>query len=166
MPVLQGMTGLVQGSVMLAEGMSQVKRIAAVPQVKVSADGHGVMSHAFGTLNDAAGGTACPRPFQAKGQPEPAARRECGPSQVGGYHDRRTSTAPLSPAMSAPRPHTGRDFLRCTGGHSRSSRMTARSSWLGRGVTPATARHQAMKRGPTCPGLRRRVFGTHDRGSS
>jgi len=38
------------------EGTSQVKSIAAVPRVKVSADGHGVVSHAgVGMLREVAG---------------------------------------------------------------------------------------------------------------
>jgi hypothetical protein len=45
-PVLQGIIGLLYGSKPRLEGTSQVKSIAVAPRVKVSADGHGVVSHA------------------------------------------------------------------------------------------------------------------------
>ena len=45
-PVLQGIMELLTVSIRWLEGTSQVNSIAAVPRVKVSADGHGVVSHA------------------------------------------------------------------------------------------------------------------------
>jgi Transposase DDE domain group 1 len=47
---------LLTGSIRWLEGTSQVNSIAAVPRVKVSADGHGVVSHAgVGMLREVAG---------------------------------------------------------------------------------------------------------------
>ena len=47
---------LLRVSIRWLEGTSQVNTIAAVPRVKVSADGHGVVSHAgVGMLREVAG---------------------------------------------------------------------------------------------------------------
>jgi len=54
-PVLQRVIGFLYGSIVQREGTSQVRDIAAVSRVKVSADGRGVVSHAgMGLLREPA----------------------------------------------------------------------------------------------------------------